>query len=355
MSKFEMAEAAKSRDLRAPDPLRPKTLEEFAGQPEVTKHLRIILGAANARGELSEHILFSGPPGTGKTTLSHIISETLEMPLIVTSGPALERPGDLVMLLTRMSTPSVVFIDEIHRLNRATEEHLYPAMEDGVVDLVVSEGADVESVRIDILPFVLVGATTQAGMLTAPLRDRFGYHGRLSLYDPETLSKIVERSAGLLGMGLDAEAGRVIAERSQGTPRIANRLLRRVRDWVQMEGMPAELAERGGEWGDIEVTAEMAAEALEAFGVDALGLDATARELLEVLTTARDGQPIGLNQVASLLGEDPRTIEEMYEPYLLKLRLIARTQRGRVATAAGYRHIGKEPPATGDVATLPGI
>lgn len=320
------------------DPLRPETLTEFIGQPDVTRQLNIILTAANNRGELCDHILFSGPPGTGKTTLSNIIANSLDLPLVITSGPALEKPGDLAGLLTKLATPSVVFIDEIHRMNRATEELLYPALEDGVIDIMVGDGIDNQSVRIPIQPFVLVGATTQAGMLAAPLRDRFGYHGRLGLYDLDTLTDIVERSGRLLNLDITREASEEVASRAQGTPRIANRLLRRVRDWAEVREM---------EEGPATIDKAAADSALDDFGIDKLGLDGVGREILKILCTARDGHPIGLQQLASMIGEDMRTIEEVYEPYLLKLKLIARTQRGRVATKAGYAHMGLALPDGG--------
>ncbi len=329
--------------MSASDPLRPKTLDEFVGQPDIVKHLTIMLHGAQVRDEVTDHFLYSGPPGTGKTTLAHIVAEEQNLPLVTTSGPALERPGDLAALLTRLAAPSVVFIDEIHRMKRAIEELLYPAMEDQVLDIMVGEGSDAAAFRIPLQPFVLVGATTQAGALAAPLRDRFGYHGRLGLYDQEALTTIITRSANLLNFEISPDGARVIADRSRGTPRIANRLLRRVRDWATMYHGTGVLGE------------EETDTALDDFGVDKIGLDATGRDLLDILCTARGGQPIGLNQIASMLGEDPQSIEEVYEPFLLKKKLIARTSRGRVATGLAYRHLGLEEPGNDDAHTLPGL
>lgn len=319
------------------DPLRPTTLDEFVGQTQLATRLGIILRSAKARGELCDHLLFFGPPGTGKTTLAHIVANELELPLVATSGPVIERPGDIAALLVGLSGPSVVFIDEIHRLPRTAEELLYPAMEDGVLDLLVGEGADARSRQLKVEPFVLVGATTQAGALSAPLRDRFGWAGRLNLYSTDELSGVVIRAAGLLGMEFSAEAAEVLAARSRGTPRVANMLCRRVLDWITVEGVEGTIG------GDVVEAA------LDAFGVDGLGLDQTGRGILEFLADA--DRPVGVKTIATAVGEATLTIEEVYEPYLVQAGLITRTQNGRVITAAGRRHIG----AGSAPGTLPGI
>lgn len=315
-------------DLQGRDPLRPESLADFTGQPDTVRHLGMMLTGAKRRGEMPDHILFSGPPGTGKTTLAMIIARELGIPLVTTSGPAIERPGEIAALLAGLTTPSVVFIDEIHRLPRTVEEILYSAMEDGVLDITVDVDGRTETLRIDLVPFVLVGATTQAGVISAPLRDRFGHHARLDLYDLADLTRIVERSAKLLNFPIEHDGAREVAGRSRGTPRIANRLLRRVRDWATA----MDLTE--------PVTRKEAADALDDFGVDPLGLDKTGLELLRVLCTTYRGGPVGLSTLAAIVGESATTVSEVYEPFLLKQGLIGRTQRGRVATDAAYEHLG---------------
>lgn len=312
--------------------LRPQSLDEFGGQPAVSRELSIILGGAAARGEQPDHILLAGPPGLGKTTLANIVSNETGLPMVTTTGPAIERPGDLVALLTSLSGPSVVFIDEIHRIPATAEEILYTAMEDGRVDIIVGEATTAQSINLPLPPFVLVGATTQSGMLSAPLRDRFGYIARLRLYDTDALSAIVERSARLLGVGLPTDAAAIIASRARGTPRIANTMLRRVRDWAdsqQLDGVGV---------GDTVA-------ALDAFGIDAVGLDHVGRELLVALCTKFGGGPVGLSTLATSVGDTSETIERVYEPYLMHVGFLARTPRGRVATAAAWRHLGLVPPA----------
>lgn len=318
---------------RAPiDSLRPSSLSEFGGQPDVVRELKIVLGAAKARGELCDHVLFTGPPGLGKTTLASIVAADLGLNLVATSGPAIERPGEIASLLTSLAPRSCIFIDEIHRLPRACEEVLYTAMEDGYLDIVIGEGVKSRPVRLHLEPFLLIGATTQAGLLSAPLRDRFGFAPRLRLYDDESLTKIVARSGAILSMNLTDTAARLIASRSRGTPRVANQLLRRVRDWTQLE--------------DISVIDESdASSALEAFGIDSLGLDHLGREIISALITKFNGGPVGLNTLAAAVGESPGTLDEVHEPYLMHRGLIARTPRGRIATALAWTHLGVAPPA----------
>ncbi len=307
------------------DPLRPQTLSEFGGQPDISRELGIVLAAAKARNELPDHILFSGPPGLGKTTLAHVCATELGKEVVVTSGPAIERPGDVASLLTGLGS-RVLFIDEIHRMPRQAEEILYPAMEDGRLDLIIGEGAKARTVSIPLTPFVLIGATTQSGLLSAPLRDRFGFTPRLQLYSAEDLSRIVSRNADLLGVSLNGDAAGVIATRSRGTPRIANRWTRRVRDWAQVEGIT-------------DVDGAAAAAALEAFGVDSIGLDTLGRELLTALCTQFAGGPVGVATLAAAVGEAVTTLEEVYEPFLMNQGMLARTPRGRIATDAAWAHL----------------
>ena len=314
---------------------RPGTLEEFKGQPALSRELGIILASAKARHAMCDHLLFTGPPGLGKTTLAGIVAHALGVGLVATSGPAIEKPGEMAAILTGLRGRTVLFIDEIHRLPKACEEVLYTAMEDRRIDILVGEGQGARSIRLNLDEFVLVGATTQAGMLSAPLRDRFGFAARLRLYDEEALAGIISRSSRLLGFSaatLSHDAELEIARRSRGTPRIANKWLRRVRDYALLERCEV-------------VDAKIALEALVAFGVDDLGLDALGRDILHALCENFGGGPVGLNTLAAAVGEAPGTIDEVYEPYLMARRLIARTPRGRVATAAAWTHLGLEAPA----------
>lgn len=329
--------------MKRADPLRPERLDSFVGQRDIAERLHVILTAANMRGELPDHLLFSGPPGCGKTTLAHIVANELGLPLVSVTGPTLEKPSDLVSLLVMLQVPSVVFVDEIHAINTSIEEIIYPALEDGVIEVLVGEGPETRTQRLTLQPFCLVGATTKAGNLSAPLRDRFGYHGRLEFYTTEELAEIVKRSASKLEMTLDDGAAQAIASRSRGTPRIANTLLRRVRDWVTVQTGSTELDFVGVDATDA---------ALDAFGVDALGLDHVGREILRVLATHRNGEPVGLSTLAAAVGEPQQTIEDIYEPHLIRKGLIARTSRGRIITPAGANHVGLNAEGNGQ---LPGL
>lgn len=320
-----------SEDWELEASLRPRTLEEYIGQDRVRDNLRVFIRAADERGEPLDHVLLYGPPGLGKTTLANIVANELGVHIHSTSGPAIERAGDLAAILTNLEPRDVLFIDEIHRLSRSVEEILYPAMEDYSLDLVIGKGPGARSVKLELPPFTLVGATTRAGLLTAPLRDRFGIINRLDYYKQQDLELIVNRAARILGISLEKEATTEIARRSRGTPRIANRLLRRVRDFVQVKGSSV-------------ITQKAAAEALDRLEVDVLGLDLIDRRLLEAIAVKFSGGPVGLDTLAAVIGEDPGTIGEVYEPYLLQLGFIQRTPRGRVATARAYEHLGLEAP-----------
>ncbi len=318
-------------DERDDASLRPRNLAEFVGQPELIGHLEIVLEAARQREQSVDHLLFAGPPGLGKTSLAGIVAAELGAGLRVTSGPVLVRPGDLAALLTDLNDGDVLFIDEIHRLSRAVEEVLYPAMEDGKLDIVIGKGPTARALRLDLPSFTLVGATTRIGLVASPLRDRFGFVGRVDLYQASDLQTIVMRSARLLDVEIDPNGARRIAERSRGTPRIANRLLRRVRDFVQVRG-------------DGIITESMADEGLTLFGVDERGLDKVDRMILEILCVRFSGQPVGLTTLAQSVGEEPSTIEDAYEPFLVQQGLVHRTPRGRVATATAYAHLGIRSP-----------
>ena len=313
--------------------LRPKLLDEYVGQMKVREQLEIFIGAAKKRAEALDHVLLFGPPGLGKTTLSHIIAQELGVNLRQTSGPVLEKPKDLAALLTNLEPNDVLFIDEIHRLSPVVEEILYPALEDYQIDIMIGEGPAARSIKLDLQPFTLVGATTRAGMLTNPLRDRFGIVARLEFYTPEELARIVKRSAGLLGAPIEAEGGFEIARRSRGTPRIANRLLRRVRDYAEVKGSGT-------------ITKTMADKALAMLDVDPQGFDLMDRKLLEAVVHRFDGGPVGLDNIAASIGEERDTIEDVIEPYLIQQGFLQRTPRGRVATLAAYRHLGVTPPST---------
>lgn len=329
-----------------PEALRPRTLSDFSGQDDLTRELGIIIAAAKTRGESPGHILLSGPAGLGKTTLAGIIAHETNHTLYPASGPAIERPGELYAILSDLPENSCLFIDEIHRLPKSCEEALYTAMEDRYIDIISGEGPRAHSVRINLEPFILLGATTQAGLLSAPLRDRFGFTARLRPYDLISLTNIVMRSARILEVGLDPQGAEVIASRAQGTPRIANRLLSWVRDYATVA--------RHGEKGDnLVVTPSGAKDALTAFGIDERGLDQVGRDILNVLLTSFAGGPVGLNTLASAVGEDPLTLATVYEPHLMAQGLLQRTLRGRVATALTWEHLGKTPPASFLLGTTP--
>jgi Holliday junction DNA helicase RuvB len=312
--------------------LRPRRLAEFVGQAALREHLDIMLGAARQRGQAVDHILLAGPPGLGKTSMAGIVAAEMEVGFRVTSGPALERSGDLAAILTNLDEGDVLFIDEIHRLHRVVEEVLYPAMEDFCLDIVIGKGPTARSIRLDLPRFTLVGATTRTGLVTGPLRDRFGFVARLDYYDPADLEAIVLRAAGILGVALGEEGAAEIAARSRGTPRIANRLLRRVRDFAEIRA-------------DGVVTGTVAREALRLFEVDERGLDKVDRAILTALCRTFGGAAVGLSTLAVSVGEEPETVEDVYEPYLLKEGFLQRTPRGRVATAAAFAHVGVALPA----------
>ena len=313
--------------------LRPRSLSEFLGQPELVEHLAIVLQAARQRHQPVDHILFAGPPGLGKTSLAGIVATEMGAGFRITAGPVLTRAGDLAALLTDLQDGDVLFIDEIHRLHRSVEEMLYSAMEDGRLDILIGKGPTARSIRLELPRFTLVGATTRTGLVAGPLRDRFGFVGRLDLYDPADLRAIVERSARILKVQIDAEGAVRISERSRGTPRVANRLLRRVRDFAEVRG-------------EGFIDGAIASDGLELFGVDELGLDKVDRAILSTLCGRFGGQPVGLTTLAQCVGEETDTIEDAYEPFLLQSGLIQRTSRGRVATQRAWNHLGLERPAS---------
>ena len=316
-----------SEDAEIESGLRPQSLEEYVGQEKAKNNLEIYIKAALERKEALDHVLLYGPPGLGKTTLAGIIAKEMGVNIRITSGPAIEKAGDLAAILTNLSEHDILFIDEIHRMSRTVEEILYPAMEDYALDIIIGKGPAAKSIRIDLPKFTLIGATTRAGLLTAPLRDRFGVISRLELYTPEELRTIVIRSAGLLDVEIDEDGAAEIASRSRGTPRIANRFLRRVRDFAQVKH-------------DGKITWQVAAEALKMMEVDELGLDIIDSRLITTMIENFNGGPVGLDTIAATIGEEPNTIEDVYEPYLLQLGFIARTPRGRIATKNAYVHFG---------------
>lgn len=322
-----------AEDERIEYSLRPRFLREYIGQHNVKEHMRIYIEAATGRAEPLDHALLYGPPGLGKTTLAAIIANEMGSNLRVTSGPAISHAGDLAALLTNLSAGDVLFIDEIHRLNAKVEEVLYPAMEDFALDIIIGKGPSAHSIRLDLPRFTLIGATTRMGLLTSPLRDRFGIKEQLELYAPEDLKEIIERSAQILHISIDPDAAIEISSRSRGTPRIVNRLLKRVRDYAQVHGN-----------GEIDL--QTAREGLNMLAIDELGLDAVDRRMLSVMIDKFGGRPVGVDTIAAAAGEDATTIEDVYEPYLLQLGLIARTPRGRIVMPAGYVHMGHTPPVT---------
>ncbi|MBE6614663.1 MAG: Holliday junction branch migration DNA helicase RuvB [Ruminococcaceae bacterium] len=314
-------------DAEAENSLRPHTIDEYIGQAKAKELLKIYMGAAKLRGDNLDHVLLYGPPGLGKTTLSAIIAAEMGVNLRVTSGPAIEKQGDLAALLSNLGEGDVLFIDEIHRLSKSIEEILYPAMEDFALDIIIGQGPSARSIRLPLPRFTLIGATTRAGQLTTPLRDRFGVLLRLELYTPEELAAIVSRSAGILDVPITSDGALEIASRSRGTPRIANRLLKRVRDFAQVRG-------------DGKITLDIAREALRMLEIDELGLDNTDRRMMETIIRYYDGGPVGLETLAATIGEEAVTLEDVYEPYLLQIGFISRTPRGRMVTRQGYGHLG---------------
>jgi len=333
VGRVAMAPEATPREEAIERALRPKGLSEYVGQAKAREQLEIFISAAKLRGEAMDHVLLFGPPGLGKTTLSHIIANELGVHLRQTSGPVLEKPKDLAALLTSLEKNDVLFIDEIHRMSPVIEEILYPALEDYQIDIMIGDGPSARSIKLDLQPFTLIGATTRAGMLTNPLRDRFGIVARLEFYSANELTRIVNRSAGLLNVEIDQDGAYEIARRSRGTPRIANRLLRRVRDYVDVKASGI-------------ITQGLAHMALKMLDVDTCGMDVMDRKLLEAVIHRFDGGPVGLDNVAAAIGEESDTIEDVIEPFLIQQGYLQRTPRGRIATLAAYRHLGVEPRRT---------
>jgi Holliday junction DNA helicase RuvB len=311
--------------------LRPKNLDEYIGQEKSKESLKIAIEAAQKRGESIEHVLLDGPPGLGKTTLAHIIANEFQSNIRITSGPTIEKSGDLAAILSNLTEGDILFIDEIHRLNKTIEEILYPAMEDYALDIIIGKGPSARNVRIDLPSFTIIGATTKMSLLSAPLRDRFGIHYHLDFYTEEEIDRIISRSAYILGVEISKEAGRAIAGRARRTPRVANRLLKRVRDYCQVKG-------------DGYLSPDLCEMALEMLEVDKLGLDWVDRKILQIIIDKFNGGPVGLNTISAATGEDMATIEDVYEPYLMQLGFIDRSPRGRIVTENGYRHLGREKP-----------
>ena len=327
MAKRIITTELQNEDVKLENSLRPSKLDDYIGQKKIKESLKIYISAARQRKESLDHVLFYGPPGLGKTTLASIIANEMGVNLKITSGPAIEKPGELAAILSGLSEGDVLFIDEIHRLNRQVEEVLYPAMEDFAIDIMIGKGATARSIRLDLPRFTLVGATTRAGMLTAPLRDRFGMVHRLEFYDTDDLQRIIERSASVLGVEINCDGAREMARRSRGTPRLANRLLKRVRDFAQVKY-------------DGIITKDVAMDTLDVLEVDKVGLDNIDRNILTTIIEKFAGGPVGLDTLAATIGEDAGTIEDVYEPYLLKNGLINRTPRGRAVTDFAYEHLG---------------
>ena len=318
-------------ELRQETNLRPQRLDDYIGQKSAKDNLKVFIEAAKLRGEPLDHVLFYGPPGLGKTTLAGIIANELGVDIKITSGPAIDRAGDLAAILTNLNENDVLFIDEIHRLNRSVEEVLYSAMEDFALDIIIGKGPSARSIRLDLSKFTLIGATTRAGSLSAPLRDRFGVMSKFELYDEEELSEIIKRSAGILGIAADDESVLEMARRSRGTPRVANRILKRVRDFSQVKG-------------DGIINGEITREGLCALQIDSMGLERLDREILTAIIERFGGGPVGIDTIAASIGEERVTIEEAYEPYLLQIGFLSRTPKGRSVTALAYRHLGLTPP-----------